>query len=385
MLTWTVHLEGGPKRVNHAAVAIGARIFSFGGYCNGEDYETTRPIDVHMLNTVTLRWTLLPLPTEEEAQNTPYQRYGHTAVEYEDMAYLWGGRNDSVGACKILFRFSGSTLKWDKPDVTGPIPEARDGHSACIISGRMYIFAGYEEFTDRFSNDVNYLDLKTFAWVPVRICGKPARWRDFHTSTAIGTTMYVFGGRCDVGGDQFTNHEIYCSKVMTFDTLTNSWARPPQPSPNSPVGRRSHSAFEYKGNIYIFGGYNGRMEVHFNDLYCLEPSTLQWTRLKIPGNYPSPRRRQCACVVGSKVYFFGGTSPRVPKEKTETSTVQSDADLIDRSDLFILDFEPSLKTLASLVIIEHNLDRECLPHDLRWELAAMSTDNTISRLHTTNG
>ena len=51
MLTWTIHLEGGPKRVNHAAVAIGARIFSFGGYCNGEDYETTRPIDVHVLNT----------------------------------------------------------------------------------------------------------------------------------------------------------------------------------------------------------------------------------------------------------------------------------------------------------------------------------------------
>ena len=27
---WTVHLEGGPRRVNHAAVAIGERVFSFG-------------------------------------------------------------------------------------------------------------------------------------------------------------------------------------------------------------------------------------------------------------------------------------------------------------------------------------------------------------------
>ncbi len=30
---WSVHLEGGPRRVNHAAVAVGDRIFSFGGYC----------------------------------------------------------------------------------------------------------------------------------------------------------------------------------------------------------------------------------------------------------------------------------------------------------------------------------------------------------------
>lgn len=48
---WTVHLEGGPRRVNHAAVAVGGRIFSFGGYCTGENYRRKRPMDVHVLNT----------------------------------------------------------------------------------------------------------------------------------------------------------------------------------------------------------------------------------------------------------------------------------------------------------------------------------------------
>ena len=51
MLRWTVELEGGPKRVNHAAVAIGDRIYSFGGYCTGVNYETTTPMDVHVLDT----------------------------------------------------------------------------------------------------------------------------------------------------------------------------------------------------------------------------------------------------------------------------------------------------------------------------------------------
>ena len=51
MQRWTVHLEGGPRRVNHAAVSVEDRIYSFGGYCTGEDYDTTRPMDVHVLHT----------------------------------------------------------------------------------------------------------------------------------------------------------------------------------------------------------------------------------------------------------------------------------------------------------------------------------------------
>lgn len=57
MLRWSVHLEGGPRRVNHAAVAVGHRVYSFGGYCSGEDYETLRQIDVHVFNTG--RWCCL--------------------------------------------------------------------------------------------------------------------------------------------------------------------------------------------------------------------------------------------------------------------------------------------------------------------------------------
>lgn len=56
MLRWSVHLEGGPRRVNHAAVAVGHKVYSFGGYCSGEDYETLRQIDVHVFNTG--RWLL---------------------------------------------------------------------------------------------------------------------------------------------------------------------------------------------------------------------------------------------------------------------------------------------------------------------------------------
>lgn len=39
---WLAHLEGGPRRVNHTAVAIGDYIYSFGGYCSNEEYGLVR-------------------------------------------------------------------------------------------------------------------------------------------------------------------------------------------------------------------------------------------------------------------------------------------------------------------------------------------------------
>ena len=50
-MKWTVSLQGGPKRVNHAAVTVGERIYSFGGYCTGENYAVSQNIDVHILDT----------------------------------------------------------------------------------------------------------------------------------------------------------------------------------------------------------------------------------------------------------------------------------------------------------------------------------------------
>ncbi|TRZ01630.1 hypothetical protein DNTS_015962 [Danionella cerebrum] len=58
--------------------------------------------------------------------------------------------------------------------------------------------------------------------------------------------------------------------------------------------------------------------------------------------------------------------------------------LMDHSDLFILDFSPDLKTLCKLAVIQYKLDQSSLPHDIstmanRWELTAMTTNSTISR------
>ncbi|XP_029448645.1 kelch domain-containing protein 3 isoform X3 [Rhinatrema bivittatum] len=352
MLRWSVHLEGGPRRVNHAAVAVGHKIYSFGGYCSGEDYETLRQIDVHVFNAVSLRWMKLPAVRSsgwDPLKEVPYMRYGHTAVLIDDLIYIWGGRNDMEGACNVLYAFDVTSHKWFTPKVSGTIPGARDGHSACVLEKSMYVFGGYEQLADCFSNDIHKLDTSTMMWTLISakmllsFQGMPARWRDFHSATIIGTKMYVFGGRADRFGPFHSNHEIYCNKIKVFDTDTNCWLDSP-PMQQLPEGRRSHSA-----------------------------SSFSWKKVEPKGKGPCPRRRQCCCMVGDKIILFGGTSP-CPEQG-----MGDEFDLMDHSDLYILDFNPSLKTLCKLVVIHHNLDQSCLPHDLRWELTAMTTNSNISR------
>jgi len=444
MLRWTIRLEGGPRRVNHAAVAIGDKIYSFGGYCTGEDYETTRPIDVHVLDAITYRWNIVHASRHDGAwqQTIPYQRYGHTCVAWDDKAFIWGGRNDRDGACNVLFCFDPATKTWTRPIVVGPVPGARDGHSACVIGDAMYVFGGYEEDEDRFSNEVHRFSFLTLTWSHIAVSGSPASWRDFHSASAVGGRyMIVFGGRSDYGAPFHTNHEFYCRRVHVFDTQTKQWSQP-HVLGEGPAGRRSHSAFVHKDLVYIFGGYNGLEDKHFADLWCLDPYTFVWNKLTPRGGggssissptttsartpivgppaapagnadggeadaviapvndlvdanngggvvvaaaptpahrAPCARRRQCCCVVKDTVILFGGTSPAV--EQVE----DSEFNLMDHSDLYVLDFYPSLKTLCLIAVVDHKLDTTLLPRDLQWEILSMTTNSNISRPLTNNG
>lgn len=387
-MPWTVRLEGGPRRVNHAAVAVNEKIFSFGGYCTGEDYKLKRPMDVHVLNTVNYRWNAAKNPDRNSPQYNlvPYQRYGHTAVVHNDLVFIWGGRNDEA-ACNVLFCFDTTNLMWSQPKVCGEVPRARDGHSACIINNCMYVFGGYEEDTDRFSQDVHVLDLKTMEWRYLKTKGEPPSYRDFHSGTPIGDYMYIFGGRGNQLGPHHSMDEVYCDQIVFLDTRAQTWHRP-DVTGFRPVGRRSHSAFTYKGNLFIFGGFNGILKMHYNDLLRYDPENCRWCVVRPRGHGPCARRRQSCCVIGDRVFLFGGTSPHPDLNLNLTANQQREnypglepieSPLMDHNDLFVLDFAPSLKTIAITNVIEHKLNVEALPESIRFEIRAMTFPNNVTK------
>lgn len=374
-MKWTAHVEGGPMRVNHAAVCIGDKIYSFGGYCSSEEYKDWEAIPVHVLDTSTLRWAAVNF---KKSDTVPFQRYGHTTVAYGDKVYMWGGRNNAV-ACDTLSCFDTKTLEWHNPGVSGMVPYAKDGHSACVIQNKMYIFGGFEYLTDQYSQEVHCLNLDTMQWTFIDATGTPPSHRDFHTAVAYGTRMYIYGGRGDLNSPYNSTEEVYCPQIYYLDTVTERWVAL-TPNGTWPEGRRSHSAWLYNDFMYIFGGFNGNTKTHFNDLYRYSIRDNIWEYLNVSGSVPCKRRRQACLVYNDVVYLFGGTSPcpHINARIIENSDSNPEL-LVDNSDLHLLEYSPSLKTLCILVALEHKLDQNCLPRDVILDIRTMTVPNRISR------
>eukprot|EP01126_Amoeba_proteus_P013753 TRINITY_DN15899_c0_g1_i2.p1 TRINITY_DN15899_c0_g1~~TRINITY_DN15899_c0_g1_i2.p1 ORF type:complete len:274 (-),score=58.55 TRINITY_DN15899_c0_g1_i2:203-1024(-) len=54
--------------------------------------------------------------------------------------------------------------------------------------------------------------------------------------------------------------------------------------------------------------FSGSRLQYRNDLYCFDPSTLQWTRYEPRGIGPSGRALHTATAIGRKIYIFGGAN-----------------------------------------------------------------------------
>lgn len=69
---------------------------------------------------------------------------------------------------------------------------------------------------------------------------------------------------------------------MALNLATGAWTRTKVPENTmKPGGRRSHSTWVYDGKMYMFGGYLGTINVHYNELYCFDPKTSMWSVISV--------------------------------------------------------------------------------------------------------
>lgn len=138
----------------------------------------------------------------------------------------------------------------------------------------------------------------------------------------------------------------------------------------------------YNGKLYIFGGFNNIIGLHFNDLHEFDPLTSIWRRIRPRGiAEPIVRRRQCCVVIGHRMYMFGGTSPfstthnQNPDNENEANQMR----LYDQNDLYVFDFgrgiclifilkhfvlfllAPTLRTLCLFDLAQRQIGAKYLP------------------------
>ena len=350
MLHWTQLLEGEGKEGGRAkgdryraAVAHGRKVYLFESYA---DFKRRGRIFVCVFDTLSSHWS--EPPRRQSCHELPSKRWGHTAAVVGDTAFIWGGY--WCGRYyDALYAYDLHLHRWSKPRHTGTVPQGRGRHLAFVLEKIMFIFGGHT--TTEYTNDLYRLDTGTMVWSLVDSRGTPPYFTESNSAAIVGTKMFVF--------------KIFRNDVSVFDTDTNLWL-------NTSTAQfqflpRQPSIFTYNGELYALRCRSLNLDPTFIDLWKFSPGTVSWKMVEPKslvtvlgtGIPQCAMVDMCCSVVGDRVVVFGGYDD------------YSNYRLSD--DLYILDMSPSLRTLRKLVVIHYGLEKSGLPHNIRWELAAMTT------------
>ncbi|KAF9508809.1 hypothetical protein BS47DRAFT_1302329 [Hydnum rufescens UP504] len=118
-----------------------------------------------------------------------------------------------------------------------------------------------------------------------------------HSVSLVDGVAWLFGGTDENG----CWNNVYCLDLETFQ-----WTSPEMMG-DLPPPCRAHSATVVGTSILIFGGGDG--STYYNHLYVLDTGTLthRWENVTpSQGSHPPPRRAHTAILHDQRVYIFGG-------------------------------------------------------------------------------
>ncbi|KAK4217611.1 Tip elongation aberrant protein 1 [Rhypophila decipiens] len=211
-----------------------------------------------------------------------------------------------------------SGMYWSRAPVSGAPHTALRAHTTTLVGSNVYVFGGCD--SRACFNALYVLDADAFYWSAPHVVGDvPVPLRAM-TCTAVGKKLVIFGG-----GDG----PAYYNDVYVLDTVNFRWSKPRILGDKMPSKRRAHTACLYKNGIYVFGGGDGVRAL--NDIWRLDVSDMNKMSWKLVSGPPSsgssnrsdetmvpagagskelrPKARgyHTANMVGSKLIIYGGS------------------------------------------------------------------------------
>ncbi|KAL1841966.1 hypothetical protein VTJ49DRAFT_6289 [Mycothermus thermophilus] len=194
-----------------------------------------------------------------------------------------------------------SGMYWSRAPVSGAPHTALRAHTTTLVGSNVYIFGGCD--ARACFNELYVLDADSFYWsVPHVVGDVPVPLRAM-TCTAVGKRLVVFGG-----GDG----PAYYNDVYVFDTVNFRWSKPRILGDMAPSRRRAHTACLYKNGIYVFGGGDGVRAL--NDIWRLDVSDvnkMSWKLISDPSGTSSSSAAGAAAAAAA-----GSRSPAIGTDKS---------------------------------------------------------------------
>ncbi|EFJ08825.1 hypothetical protein SELMODRAFT_428626 [Selaginella moellendorffii] len=91
--------------------------------------------------------------------------------------------------------------------------------------------------------------------------------------------------------------------VHIFDIGMYTWSKPVMKGMH-PSPQDSHSSTAVGSKLYVFGGTNGTSPL--DDLFVLDNATKTWGKPDVFGDVPTLREGHRTSLIGDKLFMFGG-------------------------------------------------------------------------------
>eukprot|EP00897_Mesotaenium_endlicherianum_P005054 jgi/Mesen1/4577/ME000232S03841 len=156
----------------------------------------------------------------------------------------------------------------------GPAPTPRVGHTASLVGELMVVTGGREGPTCPLG-EVHVLNLRTAQWHRPTIGSHVFAPRYRHSAAAVGSKIYVFGGLAHP-------QEPPLEGLQVLDTATWQWSQPAAAGHqrDGPSARHSHAMTAVGSKVYVSGGRSERQLLP-GDLFELNSETLRWRRIQL--------------------------------------------------------------------------------------------------------
>uniref|UniRef100_UPI0037E875CC rab9 effector protein with kelch motifs n=1 Tax=Semicossyphus pulcher TaxID=241346 RepID=UPI0037E875CC len=236
----------------------------------------------------------------------PGPRHGHAVAVAGNVAFLFGGASsinqeeDSLVYFNDFYMLTVSPddLMWEEIPQSGDVPSAREGHTLCVVKGKLYLFGGASSpNASECLPGVYSFDIVSLTWDSLAV-GGVALGTLRHSSVAVGDNIYVYGGT--VGGN-------LTDDLMVFNTVSLTWT-PVKTNGSLPPALCGQSSALVGDQVFMFGGYEAGGDF-CKDLHVLNTESLVWQKFEAKGESPAACSGQTLTAHHDKdIYLFGGRS-----------------------------------------------------------------------------
>ena len=201
--------------------------------------------------------------------------------------------------------------KWREFDLPGPadIEDPRAGQSVTLIGNKVYILGGQRNGRTIQVTSIFVLDVEAREWtkceVPQGIDGRIQFSLYAHTATLVDDKILFIGGIIGMSGID-RNRLVFSLDVALGEfSIVETFGNPKR----GPISFHSANLEQSSNEIIVLCGQDRRGSFVPHPLFVLNIKSMVWTKMTWKGQAPSSRGGHATCLVGTKLYIFGGFAP----------------------------------------------------------------------------